>query len=222
MKPSRRMAVAVFAVVLGGVAILVARSRHGSEHTAVAPEGANAQARTDLQQLQARSTEASRSRLSPTPAALAATSQPQLPVSSATSRPGADLRDVPAPEPDNISGLRKMLQDDADPDQRMAAVMLLVASEDPEAVPLLMQALSDADQEVRLAALNALADFGNDPPVEAIGSALKDPAPEVRLEALNLLADIGGTRARRAIETALSDPDDDVRALAESILALEE
>lgn len=136
--------------------------------------------------------------------------------------PQADAPDDLLDDADDIPAMKKLALEDKDPDRRLAAVTMLGASEDPEAIPALAQALSDSDEEVRMAALQALSDFTDEPPVEAIESALNDPAPDIRFEALSVLADIGGERLRTAIESALNDPDEDVRNLAEGILDLEE
>jgi hypothetical protein len=124
-------------------------------------------------------------------------------------------------DPEDIPAMRKIALDDKDPDRRLAAVTMLGASEDPEAIPVLTQALSDSNEEVRMAALQALSDFTDEPPVDAIQNALNDPDPDIRFEALSVLADVGGQPARNAIEKALNDPDEDVRTLAEGIMDLE-
>ncbi len=132
-----------------------------------------------------------------------------------------DSRDVLEEDPEDIPAMKKIALEDADPDRRLAAVTMLGASENAEAIPVLAQALSDSDEEVRMAALQALADFTDEPPVDAIENALNDPTPDIRFEALSVLADVGGDRARSAVEKALNDPDEDVRNLAEGILDME-
>jgi hypothetical protein len=124
-------------------------------------------------------------------------------------------------DPDDIPTMKKIALGDKDPDRRLAAVTMLGASEDPDAIPALTQALSDSDEEVRMAALQALSDFTDEPPVDAIENALNDPDPDIRFEALGVLADVGGEPARNAIEKALNDPDEDVRNLAKGIMDLE-
>jgi hypothetical protein len=133
-------------------------------------------------------------------------------------------RDEAADEPDadDIPGLSRAALQDPDAERRLAAITLLGATEDPQAIPALTQALSDQDEEVRMAALQALSDYTDEPPVEAIESALNDPSADIRFEAVDVLSDIGGDRARSAVERALNDPDEDVRALAEGILDIDE
>ena len=124
-------------------------------------------------------------------------------------------------DPEDIPTMKKIALGDKDPDRRLAAVTMLGASEDPEAIPALAQALSDSDEEVRMAALQALSDFTDEPPVDAIENALNDPDPDIRFEAVGVLADVGGESARNAIEKALNDPDEDVRNLAQGVMDLE-
>jgi hypothetical protein len=124
-------------------------------------------------------------------------------------------------DPEDIPTMKQIALGDKDPDRRLAAVTMLGASEDPEAIPALAQALSDSDEEVRMAALQALSDFTDEPPVDAIENALNDTDPDIRFEALGVLADVGGEPARNAIEKALNDPDEDVRNLAKGIMDLE-
>jgi HEAT repeat protein len=133
-------------------------------------------------------------------------------------RDASQILDV---DPQDIPALKKTALEDPDPDRRLAAVTMLGASEDPEAVPVLAHALADSNEEVRMAALQELSDFTDEPPVDAIESALNDPAPDIRFEALSVLADVGGEPARLAIEKALNDPDEDVRNLAEGMMDLE-
>jgi len=145
----------------------------------------------------------------------------EMPNSGPAPDAAADGSQIIEEDTDDIPTMTKIAIEDQDPDRRLAAVTALGASENPEAIPVLAQALSDSDEEVRMEALQALSDFTDEPPVEAIESALNDPAPDIRFEALGVLADIGGERARSAVEKALNDPDEDVRGLAEGIMDLE-
>ncbi len=126
-------------------------------------------------------------------------------------------------DPDDLPGLKKIAVSDADPERRLAAVTLLGASEDPEALPALAQALSDEDDEVRMAAIQSLSDFTGDAPLDLLAKVVVDDASaDNRYEALQALSDIGGERAAAAIQKALQDPDEDVRSLAEGILDMED
>ncbi len=125
-------------------------------------------------------------------------------------------------DPDDIASLKQIALQDPDPDRRLTAVTLLGASDSPEAIPILGEALKDADEEVRLAAIQSLADMTDAAPVDLLGTAaLADPSPDNRYEALEALADLGGPAARAYLEKALQDPDQDVAALAESLLELD-
>ena len=137
--------------------------------------------------------------------------------------PGAEDQADDDQDPDDIPGLKKMALEDGDAERRLAAVTLLGASDDPQAIPILAQALQDQDEEVRLAAIQSLADVTGDVPVDVIGSAaLNDPSADNRYEALEVLSDVGDAASRAYIEKALNDPDEDVRSLAEGILDLED
>ncbi|MBI3786233.1 MAG: HEAT repeat domain-containing protein [Deltaproteobacteria bacterium] len=137
--------------------------------------------------------------------------------------PGAENQVDDDQDPDDIPGLRKMALEDSDPERRLAAVTLLGASDDPQAIPILAQALQDGDEEVRLAAIQSLADVTGDVPVDVIGqAAVNDPSADNRYEALEVLSDVGDAASRSYIEKALNDPDEDVRSLAEGILDLED
>jgi hypothetical protein len=126
-------------------------------------------------------------------------------------------------DPDDLPGLKKIAVSDTDPERRLAAVTLLGASEDPEALPALAQALSDEDDEVRMAAIQSLSDFTGDAPLDLLAKVVvDDPSADNRYEALQALSDIGGERATAAIQKALQDPDEDVRSLAEGILDMED
>ena len=126
------------------------------------------------------------------------------------------------PDPDDIPALKQVALHDPDPDRRLTAVTLLGASDDPQAIPILAEALKDADEEVRLAAIQSLADMTEGVPVDLLGTAaLSDPSPDNRYEALEALADAGGPAARPYIEKALQDPNEDVASLAESLLELD-
>ncbi len=132
-------------------------------------------------------------------------------------------RSVPTPIswagfPGDIPLLSKIALEDTDPDRRMVAVSLLSGSDNPQVIPILVQALSDPNEDVRMAAVESLEDFTGETPVDAIESALNDPSADIRFEALSVLGDVGGERARNAVQRALGDPDSDGRALAEEIV----
>jgi len=132
----------------------------------------------------------------------------------------AGLRDMGI---DDIPTLKKMATDEGDVEKRLEAVTMLGATEEPEVVPVLGQALADEDPEVRLAAIQALADFTGDAPFDLLGkAALEDPDADNRYEALEALSDLEDDRIQVYAKQALQDPDEDVRGLAESILGLDD
>jgi len=121
--------------------------------------------------------------------------------------------------PQDIPSLKHMAVNDTDIDRRLEAVTLLGASEEPEVIPVLGQALSDEDAEVRLAAIQALADFTEEGVFDLLGkAATDDPEADNRYEALEALSDFDEDRAMLYAKRALDDPDEDVRDLAESLL----
>lgn len=143
------------------------------------------------------------------------------PGASAAGADSAESAEYEEPDPDDFPALKRMALEDPDPDRRLAAVTLLGASDDPQAIPVLAEVLKDQDEEVRLAAIQSLADMTGEVPVEVLGNAaLNDPSPDNRYEALEALADLGGPAARPYLERALHDPDEDVASLAESLLEL--
>jgi HEAT repeat protein len=140
---------------------------------------------------------------------------------------------MPEPVPDSdpplfenepeFETLKAMATTDPDPQNRLVAVVILATSEDPNALPVLSQALEDADPDVRLTTVEMLGDFGtSEAAASALAKALDDPVPDIRFAALGVLADLGGQVALDAVQKALDDEDADVRALAEGVLDLEE
>jgi hypothetical protein len=233
---SRAAAVVSGAVVVILALVYVSRPAPQTVGTRGSPKPSQAsdRVRARLEQLRAehpdwtvRSALHARSGVSATPAG----SHPRRSAGTGTSREVlarasrqdlvSDNQELRDEDPEDVPTMKKIALADKNPDRRLAAVTMLGASEDPEAIPALAQALSDTDEEVRMAALQALSDFTDEPPVDAIENALNDPDPDIRFEALGVLADVGGEPARHAIEKALNDPDEDVRNLAEGIMDLE-
>lgn len=231
MTSTPRLIVAAAAVAVVALAVVLLRPGR-QQHEAPAPteELTHAQRlRERLQQLKRehqqmpgmmeRSIEAHSSmrgtpqKLEPRPAAPGSVAQhgPQ---------PGnAERGEAPPDDADDVPALKKIVLENPDPDERLAAVVMLGTTDDPEAVAVLAQALSDQNEDVRMAALESLSDVTGEPPVDAIENALNDSSPDIRFEALSILGDVAGDRARSAIERALHDPDEDVRNLAESLLS---
>jgi hypothetical protein len=220
----------VFALVVGAAVLYVHSSRKPNVPSPEPePISRGERLRQRMQQLQgarraapaaeARDPIAGRGTLHATPQRTPATRMAggSVPAAPQTGPAVASEDDTSTPDPDDIPALKRIALENPDPEERLAAVVMLGASEDPQAAAVLAKALSDEDEEVRMAALESLSEFTDEPPIEAIESALNDPSAEIRFEALTVLADVGGEQARRAIERALHDPDEDVRALAESL-----
>lgn len=123
---------------------------------------------------------------------------------------------------EDMTVLKNMAINDKNVDRRLEAVTLLGATEEPDVVPVLGQALSDEDPEVRLAAIQALADFTGDGAFDYLVKAVTDdPEADNRYEALEALSDLEEDRATIYAKQALEDPDEEVRDLAESILGID-
>ena len=73
------------------------------------------------------------------------------------------------------------------PQKRMAAVQKLRALQDPEGIPLLMDALNDGEAAVRTEVAAALGDFKQPDAVKALIGALRDPVPAVQEAAVQAL-----------------------------------
>ena len=158
-------------------------------------------------------------------------SQPQrsAPLPPAPAAGAADVADTVAgrlaPPTADIQSLGRTAVTDKDPERRLEAVVSLSATEDPEAVPFLREALSDPDAGVRMAVVKSLADadFPDDAPSELLATAVtEDSDSENRLEALKVLIDTDREQAAIVAQQALNDSDEDVRALAKQILDPEE
>jgi hypothetical protein len=236
MTPSSRAAAIVFGAAVIVALVYVGRPAPQTARTRgiAKPSKPSDRVRARLEQLRAEHPDWTVGRAlqaRPGIPAVPAGSRPQNSAGAGTSPEtlaGASPQDVAAnnaqlldEDLEDVSAMKKIALGDKNPDRRLAAVTMLGASEDPEAIPALAQALSDTNEEVRMAALQALSDFTDEPPVDAIENALSDPDPDIRFEALGVLADVGGKAARNAVERALNDPDEDVRNLAKGIMDLE-
>jgi HEAT repeat protein len=134
--------------------------------------------------------------------------------------PTADV-DLGLNPPDDIPTLGRMALNDPDPQRRAQAGILLAATENPAAVPLLHQVLSDADASVRHTLVKEIADldFAPDTTIDLLSPvAMKDSETGNRIAALETLAGIGGDRVTALATRLRRDRDEDVRILAEKIL----
>ena len=89
---------------------------------------------------------------------------------------------------------------------------------DPQAVPLLIQALGDSDWLVRNAAAEALGRIGDPQAIPALMQALGDSEWGVREAAVEALGQIGTPQAIPALMQALGDSEKWMRAVAAKAL----
>ena len=93
--------------------------------------------------------------------------------------------------------------------------------EDPEALPLLLNALDDPSATVRESAAEALGGLGDDAATGSLLAALNDESVDVRAAAAGALGDVGDARAAPALLQGLDDLHPEVRkASAEALGAL--
>lgn len=128
------------------------------------------------------------------------------------------LDDTEAGGKDTVEQLKQTALGDADPDERIVAIVLLGAEEGPEVMPVLLEALKDPDPEVRLTALQTLGERTEELTADMLATAMRDRDAEVRFEAVGMLGDMETPEALEYLRTAKDDPDEDVRGLAEGIL----
>ena len=124
----------------------------------------------------------------------------------------------------SVSELKHTLTSSPSREKRIEAARDLGASEEPDAMQILVDALNDRDPQVRAAVVEALGDYVDEITPDTLQPALQDPEPNVRFEAVTLLGLMQGADAMAAVETLADDPDPDVRDLAEEahhILATE-
>jgi len=123
--------------------------------------------------------------------------------------------------PEDLPTLGRVALTDPDPERRAAAGVLLAASENPQAVPLLRQALADKDPKVRHTLVKEIADvdFAPDATVDLLAPVvMKDADPANRVLALQTLAGIGGDRVTALATRLKKDAVPEVRVLAEKIM----
>ena len=106
-----------------------------------------------------------------------------------------------------------------EPIPRSNAAYALGDTKNPDAIPILIEALKDADRAVRLAAANSIALFSDTMAPLLMDMATTDPDPLVRLEAVHGLKETSNPKADLALSKALEDPDAFVRLAAASTLA---
>ncbi len=107
---------------------------------------------------------------------------------------------------------------ETEPVPRSNAAYALGETKNPDAIPILVEALKDADRAVRLAAANSMGLFSDKMAPLLMEMATTDPDPLVRLEAVHGLKETGNPKADLALRKTLEDPDAFVRMAAVSTL----
>jgi HEAT repeat protein len=139
---------------------------------------------------------------------------------------GAEDAPLPDAEPEeadenaDFDEVRNTLVNDPDPDERVNALSQL-DFDHPDALDVVVQALSDRDPEVRMAALEELWANTDEPPLDILNVVLDDPDPEVRAEAVRMISDSEDVLAEDLLRQALGDADEDVRSEAADALDIE-
>jgi HEAT repeat protein len=107
--------------------------------------------------------------------------------------------------------LRRLFQEAEDDEMRRYLALVLGYTRDPEAVPLLVDALDDEDSQIRIYALWALGALGDPRAERPLVDALGDPDAGIRKTAAFALGELGRTDAIPALEPVLGDTVADVR-----------
>ena len=94
---------------------------------------------------------------------------------------------------------------------RRYLALVLGYSRDPEAVPLLVEALEDDDSQLRIYALWGLGALGDRSALEPLTAALADADSGIRKTAAYALGELGSSEAQPDLERLLEDPVADVR-----------
>jgi HEAT repeat protein len=137
----------------------------------------------------------------------------ELPTASERDMRMAEDDEDKVADPEELEELKATLFKNADPDERIGAVLMLTGDEGPESLRVLLEAMQDPNPEVRLAVVEAIGDRAEDIEPVTLTPALRDPDAEVRFEAVSILGDMESPDAMAMVREALDDPDEDVRAL---------
>lgn len=107
--------------------------------------------------------------------------------------------------------MRSLFEAADDEEMKRYLALVLGYTRDPEAVPLLIDALDSPSSEMRIYALLALGTVGDARAVEPLVLALRDSDPGLRKTAAHGLGELGDPRAAPALEPLLQDATPDVR-----------
>ncbi len=104
------------------------------------------------------------------------------------------------------------------PEERATALRLLGEMRDPQALPILFDALGDLQPSVRGSAAAALGDLGKGEALPRLQQMLEDKIPAVRTSAAISLGELGDQAAVPILKEALGDPNPVVQAAITSAL----
>ncbi len=119
-----------------------------------------------------------------------------------------DQADIDRLVPEMIDTFREADRDD--PRVRRYLALALGHVGDPQAVPVLLEALSDGDPETRIYAIWALGSLGDEHAVEPLLELVQHDDPGLRKMAVYSLGTLGAEEARATLQAALGDYEMDV------------
>ncbi len=119
-----------------------------------------------------------------------------------------DQRDIDRLVPEMIDAFREAERDD--PRVRRYLALALGHVGDPQAVPVLLEALSDNDPETQIYSIWALGSLGDERAVEALLELAQSADPGIRKMAVYSLGTLGAEEARITLQAALGDYEMDV------------
>lgn len=119
-----------------------------------------------------------------------------------------DQRDIDRLVPEMIDAFREAERDD--PRVRRYLALALGHVGDPQAVPVLLEALSDDDPETQIYSIWALGSLGDERAVEALLELAQSADPGIRKMAVYSLGTLGAEEARITLQAALGDYEMDV------------
>lgn len=114
-------------------------------------------------------------------------------------------------EPGVKAEVRRLFKETDDEEMRRYLALVLGYTQDPQSVPLLVDALDDQDSQIRIYALWALGAMGDERAEEPLVAALADPDPGIRKTAAYALGELGRRERAADLEPLLADPVADVR-----------
>ncbi len=119
-----------------------------------------------------------------------------------------DQADIDRLVPEMIDTFREADRDD--PRVRRYLALALGHVGDPQAVPVLLEALSDGDPETRIYAIWALGSLGDERAVEPLLELVQHDDPGLRKMAVYSLGTLGAEESRATLQAALGDYEMDV------------